>query len=117
MPHFPSGIAGEAAHHGAVGRTLFERRHPAVGGLEFDPESRVVVEGEPVAAERDQRGRRAVPALEIEAVAIDPDGAFAIADAYNDLASRLLEQPGIRRFETTFVKSRVKATLAVPLAD
>jgi hypothetical protein len=38
-------------------------------------------------------------------------------DAYNDLASRLLEQPGIRRFETTFVKSRVKATLAVPLAD
>jgi hypothetical protein len=38
-------------------------------------------------------------------------------DAYNDLAGRLLEQPGIRRFETTFVKSKVKATLAVPLAD
>jgi Lrp/AsnC family leucine-responsive transcriptional regulator len=38
-------------------------------------------------------------------------------DAYNDLAARLLEQPGILRFETTFVKSRVKATLAVPLAD
>jgi Lrp/AsnC family leucine-responsive transcriptional regulator len=38
-------------------------------------------------------------------------------DAYNALAGRLLEQPGIRRFETTFVKSRVKATLAVPLAD
>jgi Lrp/AsnC family leucine-responsive transcriptional regulator len=38
-------------------------------------------------------------------------------DAYNDLAGGLLEQPGVRRFETTFVKSRVKATLAVPLAD
>jgi Lrp/AsnC family leucine-responsive transcriptional regulator len=38
-------------------------------------------------------------------------------DAYNALAGRLLEQPGIRRFETTFVKSRVKATLAVPLTD
>ena len=38
-------------------------------------------------------------------------------DAYNELAGRLLEQPGVRRFETTFVKSRVKASLAVPLAD
>jgi Lrp/AsnC family leucine-responsive transcriptional regulator len=38
-------------------------------------------------------------------------------DAYNELAGRLLEQPGVRRFETTFVKNRVKATLAVPLAD
>jgi len=38
-------------------------------------------------------------------------------DAYNELAGRLLEQPGVRRFETTFVKSRVKATLAVPLVD
>jgi len=37
-------------------------------------------------------------------------------DAYNALAAQLLEQPGVRRFETTFVKSRVKATLAVPLA-
>lgn len=36
-------------------------------------------------------------------------------DAFNALAGRLLEQPGIRRFETTFVKGRVKATLAVPL--
>ena len=38
-------------------------------------------------------------------------------DAYNELAGRLLEQPGVRRFETTFVKNRVKATLAVPLMD
>jgi hypothetical protein len=38
-------------------------------------------------------------------------------DVFNALAGRLLEQPGVRRFETTFVKSRVKATLAVPLAD
>jgi len=38
-------------------------------------------------------------------------------DDFNALAGRLLEQPGVRRFETTFVKGRVKATLAVPLED
>ena len=37
-------------------------------------------------------------------------------DAYNAFAARVLEQPPVRRFETSFVKRRVKATLAVPLA-
>lgn len=37
-------------------------------------------------------------------------------DAYNAFATAL-EQPPVRRFETTFVKKRVKATLAVPFAD
>ena len=36
-------------------------------------------------------------------------------DAYNAFAAAMLEQPPVRRFETTFVKKRVKATLAVPL--
>ena len=51
-------------------------------------------------------------AFDILILVVAPD-----MDAYNDLAARLLEQPGIRRFESTFVKSRVKATLAVPLSD
>jgi Lrp/AsnC family leucine-responsive transcriptional regulator len=51
-------------------------------------------------------------AFDILILVVAPD-----MDAYNALAAALLEQPGIRRFETTFVKSRVKATLAVPLAD
>src|SRR5689334_5288180 len=36
-------------------------------------------------------------------------------DAYNRFAAQLLNAPGVRRFETSFVKKRVKATLAVPL--
>lgn len=37
-------------------------------------------------------------------------------DAYNDFADAMLaEHPAVRRFETSFVKKRVKATLAVPL--
>ena len=42
-------------------------------------------------------------------VAADMDAYVAFADAY------LAEQPAVRRLETTFVKKRVKATLAVPL--
>lgn len=51
-------------------------------------------------------------AFDILILVVAPD-----MDAYNDLAARLFEQTGIRRFETTFVKSRVKASLAVPLED
>lgn len=51
-------------------------------------------------------------AFDILILVVAPD-----MDAYNDLAARLLEQTGIRRFETTFVKSRVKASLAVPMED
>lgn len=35
-------------------------------------------------------------------------------DAYNEFTS-MLKEPPVLRFETTFVKKRVKATLAVPL--
>jgi Lrp/AsnC family leucine-responsive transcriptional regulator len=36
--------------------------------------------------------------------------------AYNRFAAAMLERPPVHRFETSFVKRRVKATLAVPLA-
>jgi Lrp/AsnC family transcriptional regulator, leucine-responsive regulatory protein len=36
-------------------------------------------------------------------------------DDYNAFAQAMLEQSPVRRFETTFVKKRVKASLAVPL--
>ena len=38
--------------------------------------------------------------------------------AYNDFADAMLaEHPAVRRFETSFVKKRVKATLAYPLEE
>jgi len=36
-------------------------------------------------------------------------------DAYNSFARSLLEAPPVQRFETTFVKERSKASLALPL--
>jgi Lrp/AsnC family transcriptional regulator, leucine-responsive regulatory protein len=42
-------------------------------------------------------------------VARDMDGYNAFADA------ALEDNPAVRRFETTFVKRRVKATLAYPI--
>ena len=36
-------------------------------------------------------------------------------EAYNAFTARFLELPPVRRFETTLVKKRAKATLAVPL--
>jgi Lrp/AsnC family leucine-responsive transcriptional regulator len=35
---------------------------------------------------------------------------------YNAFTAAMLEQPAVRRFETSIVKKRVKASLAVPLA-
>jgi Lrp/AsnC family leucine-responsive transcriptional regulator len=69
--------------------------------------------------------RRRLAASPNVQLCLDLAGAFDILllvvasdmDSYNDFTGRLLEQPGVRRFETTFVKKRVKATLAVPLAD
>lgn len=57
-------------------------------------------------------------------LSLDVSGAFDILllvvaadmEDYNAFAdSHLAEQPAVRRFETSFVKKRVKATLAVPL--
>lgn len=42
--------------------------------------------------------------------------AAADMDDYNAFTHAMLEEhPAVRRFETSFVKKRVKATLAVPL--
>jgi Lrp/AsnC family transcriptional regulator, leucine-responsive regulatory protein len=39
-------------------------------------------------------------------------------DAFNLFADRMLaEQPGVQRLETSFVKKRIKATLALPLQE
>ena len=54
---------------------------------------------------------------------LDVSGAFDImllvvaADmpAFNSFCEVVLEMPGVRRYETSFVKKRHKATLAVPL--
>jgi len=37
-------------------------------------------------------------------------------EAYNEFTAAMLEQPAVRRFETSIVKKRVKASLAMPLA-
>ena len=67
--------------------------------------------------------RRLVASPNVQ-LCLDISGAFDILllvvatnmDAYNLFADSLLaEQPGVRRFETSFVKKRAKATLALPL--
>jgi DNA-binding Lrp family transcriptional regulator len=67
--------------------------------------------------------RRLVASPNVQ-LSLDVSGAFDILllvvaadmDAYNAFAdSHLAEQSAVRRFETSFVKKRVKATLAVPL--
>lgn len=73
--------------------------------------------------EADALRRRLVASANVQ-LCLDISGAFDILllvvaadmEAYNAFAARMLEQPPVRRFETSFVKRRVKATLAVPLA-
>jgi len=72
--------------------------------------------------EGDALRRRLVASASVQ-LCLDISGAFDLLllvvakdmDAYNAFAGRMLEQPPVRRFETSFVKRRVKATLAVPL--
>lgn len=72
--------------------------------------------------EGDALRRRLVASANVQ-LCLDIAGPFDILllvvatdmDAYNSFAARVLEQPPVRRFETSFVKRRVKATLAVPL--
>lgn len=74
--------------------------------------------------EGDLLRRRLVASPNVQ-LCLDISGAFDILllvaaadmDAYNAFTGALLEeQRAVRRFETSFVKKRVKATLAVPLA-
>lgn len=72
--------------------------------------------------EGDALRRRLIASANVQ-LCLDISGAFDLLllvvatdmDAYNAFAARMLEQPPVRRFETSFVKRRVKATLAVPL--
>lgn len=73
--------------------------------------------------EGDRLRRRLVASPHVQ-LCLDISGGFDILllvvaadmDAYNAFAdSTLAEHPAVRRFESTFVKKRVKATLAVPL--
>jgi Lrp/AsnC family transcriptional regulator, leucine-responsive regulatory protein len=74
--------------------------------------------------EGDALRRRLVASANVQ-LCLDISGAFDLLllvvardmDAYNDFAARMLEPPPVRRFETSFVKRRVKATLTVPLDD
>jgi DNA-binding Lrp family transcriptional regulator len=73
--------------------------------------------------ECDRLRRRLVANPNVQ-LCLDISGSFDILllvvtrdmEAYNRFADEMLAQhPAVRRFETTFVKKRVKATLAVPL--
>jgi Lrp/AsnC family leucine-responsive transcriptional regulator len=72
--------------------------------------------------EGDALRRRLVASVNVQ-LCLDISGAFDLLllvvardmDAYNAFAALMLEPPPVRRFETSFVKRRVKATLAVPL--
>lgn len=73
--------------------------------------------------EGDRLRRRLIASPNVQ-LCLDIAGAFDILllvvaadmDAYNAFAdATLAEHPAVRRFESTFVKKRVKVTLAVPL--
>lgn len=73
----------------------------------------------------DQLRRRLLASPNVQ-ICLDVSGTFDILlltvaadmDAYNRFADAMLaEQPAVRRFETSFVKKRAKATLAVPLEE
>ena len=75
--------------------------------------------------EGDRLRRRLVASPQVQLV-LDIAGSFDIMllvvaanmDAYNRFADETLaEHPAVRRFESSFVKKRVKATLAVPLTE
>ncbi len=75
--------------------------------------------------EGDRLRRRLVASPQVQ-LCLDISGSFDIlllvvaADmaAYNRFADEMLvEHPAVRRIESSFVKKRVKATLAVPLGD
>ena len=69
--------------------------------------------------------RRLVASPNVQ-ICLDVSGTFDIVllvaardmEAYNAFADAMLEEePAVRRFETSFVKRRVKATLALPLEE
>ncbi len=85
----------------------------------------VQVQLERHAPQEGDRLRRRLTASPNVQLCLDISGAFDILllvvaadmDAFNRFAADILEGPPVRRFETSFVKRRVKASLAVPLGD
>lgn len=77
------------------------------------------------APQEGDRLRRRLTASPNVQLCLDISGAFDILllvvaadmDTFNQFTADLLEGPPVRRFETSFVKRRVKASLAVPLGD
>jgi DNA-binding Lrp family transcriptional regulator len=78
------------------------------------------------APQEGDRLRRRLAASDNVQLCLDISGSFDIMllvvaadmEAFNLFADEMLaEHPAVRRFESSFVKKRVKATLAVPLAD
>lgn len=77
------------------------------------------------APQEGDRLRRRLTASPNVQLCLDISGAFDILllvvaadmDTFNSFTADMLEGPPVRRFETSFVKRRVKASLAVPLAD
>lgn len=77
------------------------------------------------APQEGDRLRRRLTASPNVQLCLDISGAFDILllvvaadmDTFNGFTADMLEGPPVRRFETSFVKRRVKASLAVPLAD
>jgi Lrp/AsnC family leucine-responsive transcriptional regulator len=74
--------------------------------------------------EGDELRRRLLASPNVQ-LCLDISGGFDILllvvardmEAYNAFSAALLERPPVHRFETSFVKRRVKATLAIPLGD
>ena len=74
--------------------------------------------------EGDRLRRRLTASANVQ-LCLDISGAFDILllvvaadmETFNSFTADQLEGPPVRRFETSFVKRRVKASLAVPLED
>ncbi len=82
----------------------------------------VQVQFERHAAQEIGQFRQRVAAIPHVQIYFDLAGSFDVLlivvaadmDEYNQFAEAMLERSPVRRFETTFVKKRVKASLAVP---
>jgi Lrp/AsnC family leucine-responsive transcriptional regulator len=118
----PSAIARRLRRLRAGGAIAAETAVVSEEAAECPLSAVVNVQFERHAAQEIGQFRRRICASPNVQLCLDLAGAFDLLllvvardmDAYNDFAAAL-EQPPVRRFETTFVKKRVKATLAVPL--
>ena len=117
----PSAIARRLRADGAVAAdvaVLSESAagHPLSAIVHIQLERHVLLEGNALR-------QRLVASPNVQ-LCIDLTGAFDIMllvvaadmEAFNGFTEVMLDNPAVRRFETSFVKKRYKATLAVPLS-